>query len=155
MHLHTATTDFAATDIGIFAAFYCQLVIGSNCAVRMCSAVFFYFAFILGISSINIADSRRVDTDPYTAAAGFGVGTGRICIFCRSNIDITFCSKTDIFAADITAFDVDIFFSCSDVDIAVGFDCAALRNSCNAAGLKLVITQIFRTYCRKNKKENQ
>lgn len=155
MHLHTATTDFAATDIGIFAAFYCQLVIGSNCAVRMRSAIFFYFAFILGITGINIADSRRVDTDPYTAAAGFGVGTGRICIFCRSNIDITFGSKTDIFAADITAFDVDIFFSCGDVDIAVSFDCAALRNSCNAAGLKLVITQIFRTYCRKNMKENQ
>lgn len=93
MHLHTATTDFAATDIGIFAAFYCQLVIGSNCAVRMCSAVFFYFAFILGISSINIADSRRVDTDPYTAAAGFGVGTGRICIFAEVILTSPFAAR--------------------------------------------------------------
>lgn len=100
----------------------------------MRSAVFFYFTFWSRITCINACQTTRAEADPNAAAAGFEVGTGRICIFSRSNIDIAFGSKTYIFATDITAFDADIFFSCRDVDIAVGFYCASLRNSCTAAG---------------------
>ena len=85
---------------------------------------------------VNTAANNTTNTKVYRRPKAFVTGVKLIVstIFRRSDIDIFFGIQSYVFAADIAAFDVDVFFSCGDLDIAVCFDCAALNNSCTAAG---------------------